>query len=144
MEAAGMLKSEGYATDPAYAKKLQQLISRYGKIDSIAPVVPRDKGSNAANITPGNTESLVAQQTATTGTAKVEAVATRKATADATVTAATAIATSVSAKSSQDATNAAAAAQGDGGGTIVVPMNELPEIVQFRPKFGLFGASDVG
>ncbi len=144
MEAAGMLKSEGYATDPAYAKKLQQLIARYGKIDSVAPKAPRDKGSNAANITPGNTESLVAQQTATTGTAKVEAVATRKATADATVTAATAIATSVSAKSSQDATNAAAAAQGDGGGTIVVPMNELPEIVQFRPKFGLFGASDVG
>ena len=144
MAAASMLKSEGYATDPAYASKLQQLISRYGKIDSIAPVVPRDKGSNAANITPGNTESLVSQQTATTGNAKVEAVAAKKATADATVTAATAIATSVSAKSSQDATNAALAAQGEGGSTIVVPMNELPEIIQFRPKFGLFGASDVG
>ena len=137
-----MLSSEGYATDPSYAAKLQGLIAKYGDIESTAPQAPRDTGSNAANITPGNTESLVSQQTATTGQAKTEAIANKKATADATVQAATAVATGVAAKSSQDAVNAAAAASGSGGSTVIVPLNNEPEINFFRPKFGLFGASE--
>ena len=141
-EAAAMLSSEGYATDPSYAAKLQGLIAKYGDIESTAPQAPRDTGSNAANITPGNTESLVSQQTATTGQAKTEAIANKKATADATVQAATAVATGVAAKSSQDAVNAAAAASGSGGSTVIVPLNNEPEINFFRPKFGLFGASE--
>ncbi len=142
-EAAAMLSSEGYATDPSYAKKLQSLISQYGHVESLAPQAPRDGGSNISNITaPTTTESAVAEQTASTGQAKTEAVELKRATADATVTAATAIATSVSAKSAQDAVNTAAAAQGGVDTQIIVPLDKPPEILDFRPKFGLFGASD--
>jgi len=81
----------------------------------------------------------VLQTTTETADAKLKAEDAEEVKTGEKMAAATAVASAVSRKSAQNASSAAGS--GGGGTKVIVPTNNTPEILQFLPTFGLFGAS---
>ena len=81
----------------------------------------------------------VLETTTKTADAKVKAEDAEEVKTGEKMAAATAVASAVSRKSAQNASSAAGS--GGGGTKVIVPTNNKPEILQFLPTFGLFGAS---
>jgi hypothetical protein len=81
----------------------------------------------------------VLKTTTETADAKVKAEDAEEVKTGEKMAAATAVASAVSRKSAQNASSAAGS--GGGGTKVIVPTNNKPEILQFLPTFGLFGAS---
>ena len=81
----------------------------------------------------------VLQTTTETADAKLKAEDAEEVKTGEKMAAATAVASAVSRKSAQNASSAAGS--GGGGTKVMVPTNNTPEILQFLPTFGLFGAS---
>lgn len=81
----------------------------------------------------------VLETTTKTADAKVKAEDAEEVKTGEKMAAATAVASAVSRKSAQNASSAAGS--GGGGTKVIVPTNNKPEILEFLPTFGLFGAS---